>query len=415
MRRIKHIKILTITGALFFLLTTCQTRLPLIIQNIEQINRIADVAEIEFENRCGGIDAYMPDENMPLRWLRVNLHFMNAADSTFNYNGEEAKTFGRAMIEQANYALANNQPMWLPRGNSTAVLPTRYRYVLTSSQGYEQDSAIYCHYDSHLFWFVSRGRNRNNYNRDVIKQYGIGLDSIINLFVMPHHPDSVLSESYKVTTAGIALGSGVKLSGIFETKKEPWAVKGLINHEIGHVLGLRHTWNTNDGCDDTPRNLNCWNKTLESPCDTAASNNLMDYNANQHAWTPCQLGKIHRAMSRETGLVRELLVPAWCRRDTTTNMTIIGSEIWDGARDLTGDLIISSGATLIINCRVSIPPGGQIIVENGATLKLHNAKLHNACGQEWQGIKVYEDRRNPGQVVYTGDTLIEDISIRDGI
>jgi hypothetical protein len=36
---------------------------------------------------------------------------------------------------------------------------------------------------------------------------------------------------------------------------EGWSVNfsaQLLNHEVGHTLNLRHTWNENDNCQDTP-------------------------------------------------------------------------------------------------------------------------------------------------------------------
>jgi len=336
---------------------------------------------------------------------------MNSSDSSSNYNGREAREFGKQLIVEASKPLLANQKMWLPMHNETEVLPVQYRYELTTSQGFEEEEGIYCHYDDDLYWFVSRGKARNNYDRDVINEFGIGLDSIINLFVMPHHPDSVLSETYKVTSAGIALGSGVKISGVYETKKQPWEFKGIINHEIGHVLGLRHSWNSNDGCDDTPRNMNCWNNTQPPPCDTAASNNLMDYNAKQGAWTPCQIGKIQMAMSREKGKVRKLLVDNWCQRDTAKTIEIDDVVHWYGAKDLEGDLIIREGGELHLHCRLSIPEQGEIAVEKGAKLILHEARIHNACGDLWNGIIVDQDNRNPGVVLYHGASMLENVAI----
>ncbi|MCB0689480.1 MAG: hypothetical protein KDC53_23235, partial [Saprospiraceae bacterium] len=362
---------------------------------------------------CLDESAYLPDtnhlDNTPIKYIRVNFHFMNAEDSTKNYNGARAKRFARQLIEAATGGLEKNTKMLLPQNNQTPVLPVRYRYQIATSRGYEQDSGIYCHYDDRLYWFVSRGKNRNNYDRDVLQTYGIGMDSIINLFIMPHHPDSVLSESYSVTSAGIALGAGVKLSGIFETRKEAWAFRGLINHEIGHVLGLRHTWNTNDGCDDTPKNPNCWNVDLPPPCDTAASNNLMDYNASQSAWSPCQIGKIQMAMAKENSLVRKMLIPNWCHLDPNKTIIITDTIQWRGAKDLEGNLVIGPGGVLEVFCRLSMPPGSEIQVQEGGKLVLHSARLHNACGMDWKGITVSQRKTNPGTVVYAGDTRIENV------
>ena len=395
------------------LMIACQHPLPLRITALNQLQQQEVSGEKTPINNCNDVAAYWPDtdhlNHTPIRYLRVNFHFMNSADSSKNYQGARARRYARRLIQEATKALEDNQQMYLPQGNDTPVLPVRYRYEVTSSEGFERDSGIYCHYDDDLFWFVSRGKNRNNYDRDVIQDYGIGLDSIINLFIMPHHPDSVESKSYSVTSSGIALGSGVKLSGIFETRKEPWEFKGLINHEIGHVLGLRHSWNTNDGCDDTPKNPNCWNVDLPPPCDTAASNNFMDYNASQNAWTPCQIGKIHQAMSREGSLPRKMLIPTWCTFDSTKSIIIRDTISWTGAKDLEGNLIIADGGVLEVHCRLSIPPAGQIIVQDGGKLLLKNARIHNACGQTWKGIQVHRAKKNPGEVVYFGECSIENV------
>lgn len=400
----------------FLIFFSCNQPAALRILTLEQLPTQEYIGEVEKQanNNCEDISAYWPDtahlDHTPVKFLRVNFHFMNSQDSTKNYNGARAKRFARQLIIEATKGLERNKKMLLPQDNDTPVLPVRYRYIISPSQGFEQDSGIYCHYDDKLFWFVSRGKNRNNYDRDVIREYGIGLDSIINLFIMPHHPDSILSETYTVTSAGIALGSGVKLSGIFETRKEPWAFRGLINHEVAHVLGLRHTWNTNDGCDDTPQNPNCWNVDLPPPCDTAASNNLMDYNASQAAWTPCQIGKIHLAMSKPSSLVRKMLVPGWCKYDEKKSITITDSIIWRGAKDLEGDLVIADGGVLAIHCRLSMPPGSHILVQAGGKLILNNALVHNACGESWQGIIVDQDKRNPGMISY-GNSKLENVAI----
>ncbi|MCS6928630.1 MAG: M43 family zinc metalloprotease [Saprospiraceae bacterium] len=96
----------------------------------------------------------------------------------------------------------------------------------------------------------------------------------------------------------------------------------LLNHEIGHTLSLRHTWNEDDGCLDTPlgnlydeykngvctlnQRANCWGydpsiptcpgSNKGKPCDEwyKISNNMMDYNQYApHAVTECQIARMN--------------------------------------------------------------------------------------------------------------------------
>jgi len=400
--------------SLLILTTSCAEKISQLIRSVDEVPSIRQNSVRLDQGTCNSPASYQPDpehpEHTPMKFLRVNVHFMNSADSSSNYNMGKAEPFARELIDASNYYLGKNHKMALPAENETPVLPTRYRYVLTPSEGYENDQGIYCHYDDQLFAFVTKGRARNTYNRDVIKHFGIGLDSIINIFIMPHHPDSVKSRTYNVTEAGVALGSGVKITGLFETGKPAGAYRGLVNHEIGHVLGLRHTWSSNDGCTDTPKHPNCWNTTDEPPCDSLASNNVMDYNAHQFAYTPCQIGKIHANISRASGRARKLAIPNWCSLDESKTIYISDSVTWTGAKDLEGNLVIEDGGYLRVQCRLSIPKGGTITVAPKGTLELFEAHLHNDCAETWQGIQVKRRGSSVGTVINLAGNVIENVS-----
>lgn len=362
---------------------------------------------------CGTLEDYIPDTNrlshFPVRYVRVNFHFMNTTDSASNYVGEEARQFVRGLLVSANQDLQKNNPSWLPREKKLPVIPTRYQLRLTSSPDYPEAGGVYCHFDNQRFYYIHRGKNRNLYDQEVIRRYGVQRDSVLNIFIMPHHPDSIASQTYISSGVGVAVGGTIKMAGIYETSQPAWAYRGILNHEVGHVFSLAHSW-LNDGCADTPLGKNpCWNRGDAPPCDTGATNNVMEYNALQNAWTPCQIGRVHQKMADERFRYRRYLHPEWCTLREDEPIRIQDTLVWRGSKDFSRHLLIAANAQLRIECRVSLPPDGQITIEPGATLILGpNARLHNACGKNWDGIISQRMGRQSGQLILEGDPIIED-------
>lgn len=365
---------------------------------------------------CNQLDGYEPDSaHTPFRFLRVNVHFLNSSDSSKNFNGAEAVKYAKNLISAANNDLAENRKMWLPEGNNTPVLPLRFRYVFAKHANDSKKLGVYCHYDDKLCYFIQVGKNRNLFDKKVINRYSVGLDSVLNLFIHPHHPDSIASSTYKVTDTGVALGNAVKIAGLYESGKPVWTFRGLVNHEFGHCLGLFHTWGSRDGCDDTPNHQNCWNKTASGPCSKNVSNNVMDYNTFKRAWTPCQLARVHRNFANLNSRQRRVLIPNWCAITKGKDITIVDSVHWKGGKDLRGNLIIAKGGTLTISCRLSMPQNAKIIIQNGGKLILNDCLVHNACGLEWQGIEIEKlGEQFKGQVIFVGKPTLKNMKHKIG-
>lgn len=361
---------------------------------------------------CRDFPPYIPDESangngVIHRTLRVNYHYVNARDSSHNFNAEVGTPFAYELTREINKKLAQNIPMSLPAAKDVPVLPTRMSLVITPMAGSSWDDGVYYHYDDELYAYVHKGAHRNNSDRRVIERYAIRPDSVINIFILPHHPDSVGRPTYPSGGVGIALGTSIKISGVWEHKLPPSEYAGMTLHEVGHILGLAHTWQFNDGCDDTPHHPNCFN-VGEARCgDTLLSNNVMDYNTWQQAWTPCQLGKAHRNLARVDGAARRYVVRDWCMRNPEGDIRVTGQEIWDGERDLQGHLDILPGATLSIRCRVSLPEGAALTVHPGGTLILDGARIHNDCGLPWAGIRLMQQGRRKGKVYLGKDWRLE--------
>jgi len=116
---------------------------------------------------------------------------------------------------------------------------------------------------------------------------------------------------------------------------------------------------------------------------------------------------MHLNLSTEGKRVRNYLDPRFCKLEGIRSIVVSDSLHWKGAKDFRGDITIADGGVLMMSCRVSMPALGQIRVMPGGKLILNNNKLHNACGYEWKGIKVYRQKKKQGEVVMNGDVVIE--------
>jgi hypothetical protein len=377
---------------------------------------IRPVTSEQLSSPCRDQLNYIPDstaiEQTPIKYIRVNFHVICDDEGRGNFNEEEGRAFVYEVYNAANEKLGRNQQMNLPTGNHTPVLPMRYRYQLTGRPNVPGDDGIYFHNDSDYYYLTSKGKKRNIFEKDIFEKYGIQKDTVLNIFVLAHHLDSLKSDTYTRNIHGIGYTNFVKVNHWYEdvvdtvmvngkprVKWHKWnAVKNL-NHEIGHTIGLKHSWSGNDGCEDTPNHPNCWNRTKgKAPCDTQWSNNVMDYNAHASAWSPCQIGIIHRNFSDTRKKIRQLLAPTWCTLDTDQNIEITKDTEWFGAKDLEGHLIIKDGVSLTVHCRLSLPKDAKIIVQPKAKLILNGATIENDCGEQWKGIEIWSKGDLEGQV-----------------
>ncbi len=352
---------------------------------------------------CSDAMHYVPDtaklEYTPMRYVKVNFHIMQDRNGKGNFPEDIGKKYINELLRQANETLLKgNKKMNLPKGNNMDVLPTRYQYVLSPDPSRPGDDGIYFHRDDDMYYMINRGPDGNVFDRKIFKKHGVQKDDVLNVFVLTDHLDSLKSPTYKGGDRGVSMGSWVKVMGWWRMYEQnlagpgqkpfyfrEWHTQKLLNHEIGHSLGLAHSWVANDRCDDTPPHANCFN-VGSPPCDVI-SNNVMDYNIHMNAWSPCQIGIIHKFFSTQGSMQRRFIVKDWCELDKSKSIYLTQDEVWNGSKDLYGHLTIGKGVTLEINCRVGLPAGARITLKKGAKLILGEfASLNNDCGEQWEGI-----------------------------
>lgn len=368
---------------------------------------------------CNQVENYEMDtthlDHFPDRLIRVNFHWMNSEDGSQNIPENEALAYTKQVLHAMNYAMKNNKKMWIPHGNNTPVHPTKIQYVLTGRPDVAGDEGVYYHYDDSLYYYVHiRNKDANLFDRTVVRKYGVQLDTVLNFFMMPHHPDSVKSKTYSAGYVGVALGRSVKVAAQWreDKLKNPegyWAYRGYINHEVGHILGVNHAWTKSDGCDDTPVHANrCWDRN-QPGCDTLTSNNVMDYTALQLAWTPCQIARMHRRLADDRKKPRRFLVPTWCELKEEKNIVITDSITWPCIKDIEGNIHIAEGGHLRVLCPVSMPPNSQITIGPEGKLTLDGGRLYQDCEQSWKGILIQEQGEHKGAFEMLNGASIADV------
>lgn len=356
--------------------------------------RLEFAAELPTES-CRDYREYAPLEasHTPVKLIRIVVHVIqqDVGQPARNFeNNSTGHDWINAMLWQLNAIFRNLVPISHPVADCPSA------YMKDARIQFRTDS-IFFHQNSRHWKHGSRGGATwcNVWDDLVRDNPAIPNDLKDNAFhVFLVH--STWSEWHTGFSPGIGIlyENFVVMGGyyiaLFETEKPdldntPYGAALTLAHEFGHAFGLYHS-NGGDYCCDT---------------ETGKTNNLM--NSGAAALSECQLARMHYLLeSGEHATLKgqnsgtwKAIATDYCLKDESYDIEIPAGQtvIWSAPKKLTTDIIVRSGAQLIIRCRIGLPDEARIVVERGARLIIdggsitHNHALWPRCGSGvWGGI-----------------------------
>ncbi len=154
-------------------------------------------------------------------------------------------------------------------------------------------------------------------------------------------------------------------------------------HEYGHYFGLGH-----EECDQ---------------------NNIMHTSGStpRNSLNGCQVREMYKTL-----MVKNLRKYVVCEDVLEYNLTVDNNENWTRDMKVYGNIVIESGGTLTISCKLNMQPKTKIIVKRGGKFILDEDAVMTGCGDYWDGIIVEGDvpsgnQLNAGKVELRNGSIIE--------
>ncbi len=317
-------------------------------------------------------------EDLPIATVFVNIHFVAAANGDNFYPGdpsmedtENGNYYAPGLISHANDILSTFNP------TTTALVDflgdSRIRLELYSDPNNANDQ-----YGGIWYW-QSLNQVQHPYGNQV-------LDIIV------HNDNSSSGHSC------FDFNCDLHMHDLFQQVQGGsfwFSAAGVLLHEFGHMSGLCHSHFCNNPCNDLDPVIECDNGGGCNPdcgsgpgCTLNATTNMMGNGYDQNTITPCQLRTMLRSIYTNT--------PDYIHfcDDDIAPLTIPAGPpvVWDKLKILNRDVIIETGAELIVRCEVRTSPDRKIFVNRGSRLFVDGGMMTNLCrGEKWGGIIVVGD------------------------
>ena len=348
-------------------------------------------------------------DKLPYHIVKVNIHWIqNKNGENFEPNNPDEKFDGnkaaKNLLLWANYDLRDfgQHPNPLYPASQSFLHDSHIKYELYTDPSNPNDK-------HGGIWYWDKNFDHKNINSYPYK------NDVINI---------VMHDNYNGNADGEAFPGNSDLIYIYrvynKVKANPlklWDQKQVINHELGHICSLDHTFeyiNPCDGvdidadkeCNITPTGCNHW---------SSGSNSMMGYNQSQNSISPCQWIKMYSFLMNATN--KKWLKPSCPKDDEDADIVIDNNKnnIWDKIKLHNGNILIKTGSQLTLRCLLKLGPSKKITVERGAKLLVDGGRITKLCDEPWRAIFVHgnPNKKQPDPEVDLTDLAPDDAGIVD--
>lgn len=398
---------------------------PEVEQQAANCGQFGDAFHARFKHQS----AYVPGQALnpgAIKTIRIAVHVWQDENGGNNYPDNEATRtlINGAIAHLGNDMWSNNEPPSDPVPGAPFISDTRIRvdyYGLT----FHQNAALNS--------LVPNVHPQEDWSLQAIAEDETGeMEKCLMLHLVC--PCDFVNGAGTVfpgvggAAAGTGTGGNASTMSYVVSKGRHDASQNNINslaghwaHEIGHIMGLDHTYPPDgESCSPTFHNF-LWDVfggvcphpgyALCNPFDPAndCTNNIMGATNEAGYYSPLQIGRVHQALARRVG--RKY---AW-GYDPVPHVVQV-NEHWPFYYKSYQDIIIPAGVTLTLSCTLEMVPEAKVIVEPGGQLIIDGGTITAAqFADSWAGVEVcgynthnqYSGWRNGQYIEYLNQGYLE--------